>query len=792
MTRLLCSLLLVLAAAGPVAAQSAPAPATEQVEREYVAEPVRSSPPAPVTAPALGAFTDAVVREVRLQGLQRIEEDTVRMNIYQGIGVPLEPATVGGDIRRLFELGYFSDIQVTEEPLSGGDVALVYSFVERPLVRNVTFSGNDEIEDEKIRDAIDVKPRTILNEPKLREIQKKIRAQYADKGYNFTQVYYDITTLPNNEVTINFRIEENLKVYVHRINFVGNTVYDEDKLKGVIETGEYQWYSFLSSSGVFKEGTLERDAEAITNQYLNNGYIKVVVHKPKAYLSADRKWVDVTFEIEEGPQYFVGDLKFSGDLIFKEDEVRDALQTHAPLPFSRERLSNDVQAISEKYQDIGFAFVAVSPLTEIDEERKLVNLNFSVDKGELVYIDKIRIRGNTKTRDKVIRRELLINEGQLFDGTSLRGSRARVFALGFFEEVNFKTEPSGSNKIDVIIEVKERATGTLSAGVGYNSLDRFLGIAQVSFGNLGGYGIRLNTQAEFGARRQFYTISYTDPYFLDSKWSLGGDLFNNSRSYLQYTQESIGGSVNAGYLVYLDTRVYANYRYEDISLGNFVGGGTDFFRGGATGSLGTSIVRNTKDHPYDTSKGYVVSAGVEWANPVFGGVNRFVKYNAQSTWFYSPFWNLVFSTHEEVAWGYATDGGRLPFTERYFLGGITSLRGYNYRQIGPRVNIPGSSMSDFFQPLEVVRGGNKMIALNNEMVFPIIPPAGIKGVVFFDMGNAYAEEQPFFNEPLRLGTGFGIRWFSPIGPLRFEWGFPIKKRVDERKMVFEFSIGSFF
>jgi outer membrane protein insertion porin family len=778
-------------ATAAVTESSAPPGVTEITELPVEEEQAPLAATAP-TATEARDFSGGIVRDVRLEGLQRIEDDTVRMNINQGLGVPLEPETIAGDINRLFELGYFSDVTVLRDTLPSGDVVLTYRFQERPIVRNVTFSGNEEIENEKIQEVIDVRSRSILNETKLREIQRKIRNLYVDKGFNFTQVFYDLTTLPNNEVSINFRIEENLKVYVHRIILVGNSVYDDDELKGLIETSEYKWYSFITSSGVFKEGSLERDVEAITNLYLNNGYIKVRLDKPKVYLSTDRKWADVTYVIDEGPQYFVGDIQFSGDQIFKEADVRAEMRTRQPLPFSRERLSADVQRISERYQDIGFAFVAVNPLTDIDEEEKRVNLNFQVDKGNLVYIDKIRIKGNTKTRDKVIRRELLITEGQLFDGTALRNSRARAFALGFFEEVNFTTEPSGPSKIDVIIEVKERATGTLSAGVGYNSLDRFLGIAQVSFGNLGGYGIRLNTQAEFGARRQFYTVSYTDPYFLDSKWSLGGDLFNNSRDYGVYTQESVGGALNAGYLVYLNTRVYANYKYEDISLDNFIGGGTNFFRSGATGSLGTSIVRNTKNHPYDPSGGSVATASVEWASPIFGGENNFMKYNLQGTYFYHLFYGVVASTRAEVAWATSTVGGRIPFTERYFLGGITSLRGYNYRQVGPRVTIPGSNVSDFFQPVEVVAGGNKMIVSNNEIVFPIIPPAGIKGVVFFDAGNAYAEEQAYFDEPLRLATGFGIRWFSPIGPLRFEWGFPIKKRPDERNMVFEFSIGTFF
>ncbi len=743
--------------------------------------------------PGAAAAQEApIVREERLEGLQRIEEDTVRLNIRQGIGSPVDRAAVANDIRRLYDLGYFSDIVVEEVEHPQGGVVLVYRFEERALVRAVGFSGNEEIEDEKIREVIDIKTRTMLDQNRLRRVADRIRSLYAEKGYNFTQVYPDITRYANNEVGVNFRIEENLKVYVHRINFVGNHVYDAEKLKSVLETKENNVLSFITSTGVFKEASLLRDVDALTNFYLNNGYIKARIAQPKAYLSPDRKWVDITFEIVEGPQYSVGEVGFSGDLMFSEAQMRKALLTEKGKPFSRERLAVDVQRISEQYQDIGFAFVTVNPLTDVNDEQRIVNLNLSVDRGDLVYINQIRLRGNTKTRDKVVRRELLVVEGQLFDGSRLRLSRQRVYALGFFEEVNFRTEPAGPDKMDIIIEVKERSTGTLSVGIGFNSLDKFLGIGQVSFGNLLGYGIRLNAQAEFGSTRQYYTLSYTDPYFLDTKWSLGGDLFNNNREYLDYSQRSIGGSLNAGYLIALNTRVYANYRYEDISLGNFIGGGSDFFRGGASGSIGTSVVRNTKDHPYDPMGGYVLNAGVEWADPVFGGENNFVKYNFEGTYFYHLFAGIVFSTHNQVAWGHSTVGGRLPFTERYFLGGITSLRGFYYRQVGPEIVIPSASTSDFFTPLGVIRGGNKMLVSNNEIVFPILPQAGIKGVVFFDAGNAWDEEENFFEDPLRTAAGFGFRWFSPIGPLRFEWGYPLDPKPGERKSVFEFSIGTFF
>lgn len=751
----------------------------------------------PVTAPGFEPVEQApVLHAVRFEGLARIEPETVRLSIASAAGQPLDRDTIAADIRRLYALGYFNGIRAELEQEPAGSV-LVFKFVERPMVRSVTFSGNEEIENEKIEEKIDIKPRTMLDENKVRQVAEKLRELYAEKGYNFTQISPEIEPLPNNEVALRFRIEENLQVRVSRVNFVGNRVYSDAQLKDLLETKEDSALSFITSTGVFKESALRRDVELLTSHYLDNGYIKVRIDNPKAYLSSDRKWVEITYKIEEGPQYFVGTIRFpkpppEGDLIFKEAEIREKMKTQTGLPFSRSRLGADVQAISERYQDIGFAFVSVSPLTDIDEERRIVNLNFQIDKGSLVYINQIRIRGNTKTRDKVIRRELLVVEGQLFDGSALRRSRERVFALGFFDEVNFSTQPAGPEKIDVVIEVKERSTGTLSVGVGFNSLDRFLGIAQVSFGNLLGYGIRANLQAELGAKRQFYTLSYTDPYFLDSKWSLGGDLFNSKRDFIEYFERSIGGALNAGYLVYLNTRVYLIYRYEDISLGNFVGGGSEFFKGGASGSIGASINRNTKNHPYDPSAGYVLGTGIEWAEPYFGGENHFVKYNVEATYFYDLFLGVVFSAHAEVAWGRSTIGGRLPFTERYFLGGITSLRGFNYRQVGPRVSIPSRAGTDFFQPISIVEGGNKMLVSNNEIVFPIIPAAGIKGVVFFDAGNAYAEAQPFFREPLRMGTGFGLRWFSPIGPLRFEWGYPIKRRPGERPTVFEFSIGTFF
>ncbi len=726
------------------------------------------------------------VIDILVSGNQRIEEEAIRVNLRTKTGEPFSQSQVRADIKNIYKLGWFSDVQVDLEERPEG-VIVTFIVKELPLVKGVQISGNKKLKEDELREVIEIKPRSVLDRKALQESCKKIKNMYADEGFYLAEVNYSLKPLERDEVQLEFRIEEKQEVRVKRINFLGIKTFSASELKGIMDTKQSSRLSWVSSRGIFKEETLESDITKITGHYYNNGYIQFKIDPPFISLSPDKRWIYITLSLEEGEQFRVGTIELKGDLIFEEEELFRGLRTKEGEIFNRSKITEDIFRLTDRYADLGYAFANITPLTKIDEQRRRVDLIFEIEKGKLVYFDKIKIIGNTKTRGKVIRRELRVKEGQLFSGSGLRKSRQRVYATGFFEEVNLSTEPSErEDKLDVKVEVKEGHTGTLSAGFGYSSVDRFVGMIQTSLGNFFGLGQRVSLTAELGKRRQNYNFSFYEPYFLDSSWSFGFDLFKSERIYADFTRASAGGNLRWGYRVAEYSRVFLSYRYEDIDI-------TDIPKKqkGITSSLTGSIVRDSRDHPFDPSKGSVNSFSVEYAGGFLQGDFDFTKFSSSSRWYFPVVWGTVLMLNGKLGYGLAKR--ELPFSERYFLGGINSVRGYQYWSLGPRDEILVQKDEPTSSTQSIAAGGNKMVVFNLEFLFPIIKAAGLKGLLFLDGGNAYRESENFFESPLRAAWGFGFRWFTPIAPFRFEWGFPFRKPGEDiDPSVFEFSIGTFF
>lgn len=732
-----------------------------------------------------------IIREVRIEGTHRVDPDAVRMILSSRTGQVFSPEVLREEVKKIFALGYFDEAWVEEEEIPEG-VILIFRVKERPWVREVSIEGKKKISEEKIKEVISVKPRQPLNIWAVEEDVKKIEKRYREEGYYHAQIQSRIVPVSEGEVKVVYQIQERRKVVVRKISFSGNAAFSPEELVTVMESQEYGAFSWLTGKGAFNREALDLDLERLRAHYLDWGYIQAKIAGPFLLFGPERDWVEIHFDMEEGEQFWVGQVGLQGESPLTQDEIMPLLKTKEGKIFSRSRLSEDIYLVTEKYADIGYALTSVEPLSQVDFEKRKVNINLSVDKGELVYVDQIRIQGNTKTRDKVIRRELRLREGQLFSGTDLRESRRRVYALGFFEDVNINTEPVGRDRMALAISVKERPTGSASAGIGYSSVDRLVGTAQLSFGNLMGRGQRLRFITEFGSRRQTFDLGFEDPYFLDTDWSLGANLNNTTRDYTDYSQTDRGGSIQTGYLVSENTRVNLSYRYDDVTLTNLKESVPWFFIGGSTSSMTLGVSRDTRDHPWDPTRGNLESASVEQAGLAWGGESEFYKFSLLGRIHFPLLLGSSLMLNGRVAYGQGFSGKPLPFAERYFVGGLNSVRGFDYRTLGPEVEVPNIYSDPASYSTQMVWGGNKMVVLNAELMIPLIKEAGIKGLVFFDAGNAYDESEQFFSRPLRMGYGFGFRWFSPIGPLRFEWGYPIQKKSWERASVFEFSIGTFF
>ncbi|MBM2837460.1 MAG: yaeT [Deltaproteobacteria bacterium] len=731
------------------------------------------------------AWAEDTIVKITIKGNKTIEADAIKAVIKISEGKPLITEDVRDAIKAIFEMGYFTDVQAeTSDTEVGKELAFIVS--ERPQIREIDFNGNKEIEKDKLKELLTFKANTILDLNKIRESISKIKTEYENSGYYVADVQYKIETVGENQIKLVFEINENDKVLVKRIILLGNKEYNDDALKKIIQTKEGSWSSWISSKGTFKENMLRGDVEILSSHYLNNGYIQASVEEPQVFLTPDKRWIYITIRIEEGKKFWLGKIDFKGDILDSVDDLSKNVKLKEGDVFSRDRLRQDIVSLTDMYGDKGYAFANIVPLTTLDHEKRIVNITFDISKGELVYFERIFITGNIKTRDKVIRRELKVAEGELYHGTRLKKSRQKVNNLGFFDEVNLSTERGSSpNKLNLIIDIKERPTGTLSVGAGYSSIDSFVMMGSVSQGNLFGRGQKLQLSAEYGGKRKTYNLGFTEPRLLDTEISAGFDIYNLEKQYTDFTKKSNGGDIRLGFpLGFEETRGYLTYRYEEseifdisTSAGTYI---TDQAGRNTLSSVTASIVRDTRDSYLAPMSGSNNSVSTEVAGSYFGGTRSFVKHLGNSSWFYPVFWDTSVMLHGAIGYAEGTEGKALPIDERFFVGGMNTVRGFDPRSLGPK------------DENGIVIGGNKELIFNVEYLFPLAKEAGLRGVIFYDAGNAFGDNEVYDIENLRTSAGYGVRWYSPIGPLRLEWGYNLNPRDGEKLSRWEFSIGTFF
>ena len=773
-----------------------------------------------------------VVAYIRFRGNRKAEDDAIRLNLTTQPGHKLEAEKLREDLRAIWKMGYFEDVQVEEIIVeNSGKVGLTLVFREKPVIHKIFVAGNSEVGLDKINEVLDLKKETILDPAKVKRNVEKVRDLYVEKGYYLAEVGSDVKRVDDAHVDVYLVCDEHAKVEVRQVRFLGNKSATDDELRGVMGTQEGGWLSFISSSGTYREDAFDRDMLLITAFYYDRGYINVKLGKPEIELSGDKQFLYITIPIDEGLPYTIGKIDFKGDLLESKENYFRRMSVRENQTFNRSQLGSDITRLTDSYKDAGYAYVNVQPLTAIDGEKRTVDVIFEIQKGSPVYFGKIIIRGNTKTRDKVIRRELRVYESELYNQTRLDRSKKLVQALGFFEKVELSTkaQEGSPDKIDVTIEVTERATGTFQIGAGFSSVENFIGQAQVSQNNLFGRGTTLQLQAQISSLRQLFTLRYLDPYFLDTKLTFAFSVYNSLLFFPAFNRTARGGDLTWGYLLGDHVRVFGTYKLEDVTvkqnqaglaIGGFspsarVSAGTisNLFRSGWTSSVRLSINYDTRNDRMFPSKGMFHSLAFEFADPIIASESVYMRLTGFMR-FYYPIWGpIIFRTNIEGGWVTSRSSQGVPIYERYLIGGINTIRGFQLFSLGPKVNVlQAQEPSAFLSQFNI--GGNLQLILNTEIEFPILAAVQIKGVVFFDAGNAYNTETskycpnsrsvsnipevfnpcnsyPTFSN-LRYSAGFGFRWFSPIGPLRFEWGLPLNRQPGEDKIVFEFTIGNFF
>jgi outer membrane protein insertion porin family len=788
-------LLLVLPAAARAQAQEVPRPRLGE------------QPPA---APVDAEGRDRRIVEIRVEGNRRVEAAAIERALVQKRGETFDPAKTADDLRALWRLGYFSDLQLLVQNLPQGGVAYVVRVEERPTIREVRLQGLKELSKEDFKETLDLRPNSILDLEQVRKNAKKIQDKYVDKGFFLAEVTSKLEKIAErNQVDVVFVIDEHSKVQVREITFVGNAHLSATELKEVMATKEASLLSFISGEGTYREEMFQRDMAAIQAAYYDRGFVNVRVEKPVVSISPDKRDIFITLHIQEGEQYRIGTLGFSGDLVVPKEGLAALMSSKEGTLFNRSSLSRDIQAITDVYYDRGFAYANINPLTRVNAQAKTIDLTFDVQKGKQVSIERIEVRGNSKTRDRVIRRELRVYEGELFSGSGLRRSQERVNALGFFETVEVTHRPgSADDRIVIQVEVKEKATGTFQVGLGYGA-ENFIFTAQISQNNFLGWGQAASLSLQWSSLRRFGQASYFDPYFLDSQFIFSTDLYNVQADFLAFLRNSTGGTLNVGRHLWEDVMLNLAYTLEFVTVDRsrldeqFAL--ANQFRSGSTSSIRASLTVDKRDNRLFPSRGYLLFGSVEYAPPALQGSFLFTRYSAYARRYWPLPFGFVFKVNATVGWLNQLFADRpLPISELYFVGGINTIRGYFLRSIAPTARGGADARPDA-QIEEFMIGGDKQLILNAELEFPIFEKVGIRGVLFYDAGNAWGVDERFFEDKqdrLPLGVfhsvGFGFRWFSPIGPLRFEWGIPLNRRTgvpnvgDDQPVLFEFNIGSFF
>ncbi len=779
------------------------------------------------------------VAEVRVEGNERVETEAILRRVQLPAGTLVSNRELGDAIRRVYLLGLFRDIQLDARQTEEG-IVLTVIVVEKPAVAQITFAGNDELDEEELSEGLGVRAGQILDESMVRAGALRIEEKYREKGYYLVEVTYEIVETTATEVNVIYRIDESEKLRVARVSFVGNESIESSEILRFIATRPGSLLSFLNQTGTFRRTEFQTDLQRIRFLYYDRGFLDVDVADPVLELSADRSSLYVTIAIEEGDQYRVADVSVSGDILTSQEELMELVQLTPGEYFSSSNVRDDIEAITNVYRDAGYANANVNMLTRQDDDELVIGVQYDIERGELCYIGRIEFVGNSLTRDRVMRRQMVLTEGDQYSGTALRRSEAYIRQLGLFENVVFREEPDPTNPriIHLQVEVTERPTRSFQVGAGFSSVDSFIATAQISENNLFGRGQSLTLNAMLSAIRTMFVLSFVEPYVFDTQLQLGIDLFNRQIVFAEYERDSAGASATVGYRPFRDSEFLRNflittgYQIENVRV---VPGGRfgrtnspllDRYNGGLTSSILAGVSLDRRNDRIFTTRGSFNSVNVELAEGVIGSQNEFFRVRGISRWYQSVtnfencrqrrpgepggqggglcrFLGLtVLRLNTEIGYvGSTTSERDVPIFERFYSGGPNSVRGFNRLTLSPTEPV-GQTLSPDASLRIFPIGGHKELIMNFEIEFPLVNAVGVRGVLFADAGNSLAQDSPYtlrldFLSPdesnvLRSSVGFGFRWRSPIGPLRFEWGYPLDPRGIERSTVFEFSIQNSF
>ena len=717
-----------------------------------------------------------LIKELTVEGNRRVQEAVILGRVKSAIGAIFNPAQLSEDVRAVFALGFFDDVQLKIEDFEGG-VKVGFVVVERPFVRDVDFVGNKHVSTNELQDKIDLKLGSVYNPVDVQRARERMKEHYESEGYFEVQITPDIEKFADGDVKVVFTINEGRQMKIEEIVIRGNRGLTDKQIKNAMATQERQYWILR---GTVQRQRLDEDVDRILQLYNDHGYIQARVESHDVTVDREKARVTINIVVVEGSQHHVASVGFTGVTLVPESEVRRQVKLKAGDVFSRSALRDSVKSIEDLYSNIGRASAEVNPKLDVQPESKIAIL-FEVSEGPTVYVERINIAGNVRSQDKILRRELQMAEGEIFTLRKLQRSKQRLTNLGYFEKVEVNTAPgSDKTKIVVNIDVTERPTGLFSIGGGFSSADGILGTIDLSQNNFLGRGWLATIKIRAGARIQQGQLSFTEPWLFDRPLAAGFDLFSTQRQFLEYDYRTLGGGLRLSHPFEEFWRWHLGYRLTQDDILH-VKNPQDSFLRDEEGTHITSLVsgtvgRDSRDSIQTPSKGGQLAWSTELAG--LGGDHHYSKTTLFMTYFQPVWFGHIMSGRAEGGYGFGFGDERLPVFERFFLGGPNSIRSFKTRQISPT--------DEFGTRI----GGTTEVLGNVEYLIPL--PFDIRLAAFFDIGNVYGFKTKFDLTDLRKAAGGGIRWVSPFGAIRLDYGFNLDRRPGEKAANFHFSVGSPF
>jgi outer membrane protein insertion porin family len=745
------------------------------------------------------AITPFVVKDIRVEGVQRTEAGTVFSYLPIKVGDTVDDEKVAAAVKALFATGFFRDVRLEVE-----DNVLLVVVQERPTISKVEITGNKEFDSDTLKKAlkeIGVADARIFDRSALDRAEQEMKRQYLQRGRYAAKVTVTVTPQERNRVAINIAIDEGDPSKIARINIVGESAYSESDLLNLMTLTTPGWTTWYTKNDQYSKQKLSADLETLKSFYQDRGYLEFNVDSTQVSITPDKEDIYITINITEGPRYTVSQVRLGGDLPIPGTELAQLVQLRVGDTFSRERLQASVKAISDRLGTEGYAFANVNAIPEIDRDKLSAAFTIYVDPGRRVYIRKVNINGNVRTRDEVVRREMRQLEAAWYDGARIERSKVRIRRLGYFDDVNIETPPvAGANdQADVEVTVTEKATGNLLAGIGYSSSEKFVFNASISQQNIFGSGNALAAGINTSSVNRVISLTYTEPYYTVDGVSRTIEAYQRqldptSLSVAPYQSETWGGAVSYGIPITETDTINLGWRYENTALTLFTNSPLYYYAyvaefGSTTNSIVVSLgwARDTRDDILYPTKGILQVAGIEVGLPIVD--LSYYKANYLVQWFWPVYGEYVLMLRGDVGYAAGYGGKPLPFYKVFYAGGVGSVRGYETASLGPR-DLAGNPL-----------GGERKIIGNAELFYPILKgDKSVRASVFTDAGQisgvpglgATGASLEKSNEKFRFSYGLGLAWNSPVGPLKFSYALPYKTYPGDRVQKFQFQVGSVF